>query len=532
MRAPIIVSLAGVALAFATLGGRAGDAGGADDIARLIAQLGSASFEEREQASRALEKAGPAALDGLRQAAKAEDREVRRRAEDLLAKLAKQAATEKALKPTLVHLAYKDTPLAEAVADLQKKSGCPIVLSDPQNHLTDRRITLDTGEKTFWQALDQFCAAAGLVETEGQPVGGAPSSRRQAVFQQMPVNPVPLPAAPFAPIQWQQQVFQLPVVAGGSVNTIPGVLPTQITLTEGTPAPLPTHYAGAVRIRARPAGAPVPAGPPPESAVTFPLQVSPELSMAWQGLLGVRVEKAVDERGHILHEMVVSEPAAVPDTAIVAGRGGQRINRRAAVTFATGDPREVLVRLEQGDRPARQLKELSGVISAQVRSAPEAIFTVENILKAAGQSSKGDGGGKITVADATREDSGEVTLQIEIELPPDVSPAGSGAVENVPLPVAGGFRRGGAGFQGRGANPRGNLGAPTAGFRLLDDRGQVLPLSVQQVRGQANGEEITWQVTLTHKMGAGQGEPAKLAFYGSRTVTLDIPFKLENVPLP
>src|SRR5262249_45027528 len=186
-------------------------------------------------------------------------------------------------------------------------------LSDPQNRLADRRLTLDTGEKTFWQALDQFCRAAGLIEADAQPAGPA-ATRRMAALQQLPLNPVPLPAAPFAPIQMQQQILQLPVVAGGSPNAFSGVLPTQITLAEGTAPPPATHYTGAVRIRALPAGTPVPAGSSPEGVLSFPLQVSPELTMAWQGLTGVRIDKAVDEHGRSLREAVVLEPPSSPDT--------------------------------------------------------------------------------------------------------------------------------------------------------------------------------------------------------------------------
>jgi hypothetical protein len=52
----------------------------AADVERLVKQLGSVRFEEREAASRALEKVGYPALDALRKAAKSEDRETRRRA--------------------------------------------------------------------------------------------------------------------------------------------------------------------------------------------------------------------------------------------------------------------------------------------------------------------------------------------------------------------------------------------------------------------------------------------------------------------
>jgi hypothetical protein len=55
------------------------------EIQRLVAQLGSPKFAQREAASRRLEAIGPAALDALRQATESDDTEVRRRAEELLA---------------------------------------------------------------------------------------------------------------------------------------------------------------------------------------------------------------------------------------------------------------------------------------------------------------------------------------------------------------------------------------------------------------------------------------------------------------
>ena len=56
-------------------------------IARLVKQLGSDVFAEREAASRELEKAGEAAQGALERAAQSDDAEVRRRARELLTRL-------------------------------------------------------------------------------------------------------------------------------------------------------------------------------------------------------------------------------------------------------------------------------------------------------------------------------------------------------------------------------------------------------------------------------------------------------------
>jgi WD40 repeat protein len=57
------------------------------DIDRLIKQLGSEDYGERERASKALESIGPPALAALRQAAQSKDPEVSKRAKELVAEL-------------------------------------------------------------------------------------------------------------------------------------------------------------------------------------------------------------------------------------------------------------------------------------------------------------------------------------------------------------------------------------------------------------------------------------------------------------
>jgi hypothetical protein len=57
------------------------------DLERLVRQLGSEEFEEREEATRRLARLGPFAREALRRAAESPDLEVRRRAEKLLSPL-------------------------------------------------------------------------------------------------------------------------------------------------------------------------------------------------------------------------------------------------------------------------------------------------------------------------------------------------------------------------------------------------------------------------------------------------------------
>jgi WD40 repeat protein len=82
----------GVALAAAAWAARGADG---PEIDRLVRQLGSDNFAQREQATRRLREVGVPALDALRKAAGSDDYEVRRRARELLAALEQQLYGEK-----------------------------------------------------------------------------------------------------------------------------------------------------------------------------------------------------------------------------------------------------------------------------------------------------------------------------------------------------------------------------------------------------------------------------------------------------
>src|SRR5206468_1759599 len=107
--------------------------------------------------------------------------EVRMRAGMLVKAIETRTVSGSVLAPRKVHLVYKDTPLPDAVADFSKKTGYAITLNDPEDKLKDRKITLDTGEVPFWEALDQFCAKAGLVEAQVGAIRGP--IRRGPVIQ-------------------------------------------------------------------------------------------------------------------------------------------------------------------------------------------------------------------------------------------------------------------------------------------------------------------------------------------------------------
>jgi hypothetical protein len=170
-------------------------------IAKLVKELGSKKFAVRDRAKRELDALGMKALDALRQAARSSDLETSRRAGSLLKKLEEKIAHDSLLAPRKIRLKLKDTPVLDAVAELSRQSGYNIQILGDRAALADRKITLDTGETTFWQAFDQVCQKGGLVENTNfnpymQPV---PPGRGVPVPQPVPLPPVKVLPAPAVP---------------------------------------------------------------------------------------------------------------------------------------------------------------------------------------------------------------------------------------------------------------------------------------------------------------------------------------------
>src|SRR5262249_40904965 len=94
-----------------------------DPVARLVEQLGSPRYTEREAAERTLEACGLPAMSALRQACRSTDPEVQRRALELTGRIERRLESSRLLLPSRVRLSYNNTPLTDALADLRRKTG-------------------------------------------------------------------------------------------------------------------------------------------------------------------------------------------------------------------------------------------------------------------------------------------------------------------------------------------------------------------------------------------------------------------------
>ncbi len=496
-----------------------GETPGTAEIRRFIDQLGSGSFDEREKATAALDAAGEPALPGLRKASESDDAEVRRRAGELVRRIEHRVEADRLLTPTRVHLALENVPLADAVAELRKQSGFDVVLRDPGGRLKDRRLTLDTGETSFWEALDLLCRKAGVSEEPPSPV----------VLPVAPgVRPVP-PAPRAAPAPAVPAMPAMPVIPAAPAG--PGVVPPpppfgvrfaapvygQIALIEGAPATVPTAYAGPVRVRGdcRP-------GTGNSDQIMLNLLVTLEAKARLHGTLLPRIDDAVDDQGQHLAP-VTDEPAG--PVAPFARRA--RVNEPTSALMLYLYPR-----LKAGKKQARSLREVRGALTGRMLTEPRPLITVEGVLNAVGTEVKGREGGAVRVLEATRHDDGRVLLRFELETPPDAMSPGLGAVATgrvrgplVPVPAGG---RAAPALAAADGTPTSRM---TPELSLLDDKGGALePYRVSLGLRQDNRLGLVRQYAFEFHAAADL-VATKLVYSGCKPVDVEIPFTLKDIAL-
>jgi hypothetical protein len=475
----------------------------AEHVARLVADLSSDDFETRQRAARELEALGPAVGPALQKAVAAGDPEVRRLALDVAAKIARKTEAAEVLEPKRLRLVYKDVPLHVAVQDFARASGAQIRLEGVKDN--NRKITLDTGYTSFWEALAKFCDAAGLAEkvfdspaTNGNEQDGysTPWGGRRRMMM------------------WTRRGWMQP-----QAPVMPALHNGQFVLTEAPKAdPRPTYHAGALRFRALPAGTSMGqlSTLKGDNELVLGLEVISEPALAWEKVESLRIDRIVDDRGQLLkaNEAHVSGDAPVSEYDEVIYYGGWNGNQ----TNNAGQ--RLPLRLALGRKPSAILKELSGVATIKMQTSTQTLATIDNVLKAKDKSVKASDGSFLKVVEVKRDDTGRLEIQIRVDQPQE-----EGANPNMWM--------WGGGWGGRwgGDVQEVDNSVSTGQLVLFDARDHLVRLvSKEQVadeNGVVNGEEYRF----VYQVAKGQPEPSKLVLQGRRGVTIDVPFKLKDVPL-
>ena len=152
-------------------------------------------------------------------------------------------------------------------------------------------------------------------------------------------------------------------------------------------------------------------------------------------------------------------------------------------------------------------------------------MAMDNIFKSTGRTVVGDDAESLKLTAVERQPNGDMQLKVELT---DASTA------NVVWAVRRGvLRPNGVRFANAVARPRpvGTDSSSPTTLVLQDADGHSFPLSDQKEEPVVNGNILTRQISCTYQSRPGLGEPSKLVCSGRRTIIIEVPFTLKDVPL-
>ncbi|HEY2894970.1 MAG TPA: hypothetical protein VGJ16_12175 [Pirellulales bacterium] len=147
-------------------------------VARLVRDLGSASFVERQSAEDQLLRLGNQTRAELQQALESSDVEVRLRA----ARLLERIELEEIWSPGRVDLVSRGEPASKILLALANQTGNHVHVGDPYGNFSDRPLDVEYRGCTYWEAIDDVCSRSvnrvrphydmhtpGVVASAGEP---------------------------------------------------------------------------------------------------------------------------------------------------------------------------------------------------------------------------------------------------------------------------------------------------------------------------------------------------------------------------
>ena len=467
--------------------------------AELVVQLGSDEFAQREAAVAALEKAGAGAIPALREALKSSDPEVRQRAASILTKLQRAVDSSGKLAPKKIALNYQDLPLGTALSDFKARSGLNITFDMKRIANPLRKVTCVTGEVPLWEALDAFCTAAELKEEfrlELDVPKVQPANRRAYTPPVQPPTPDAVP----------------------------------IVLVDGKGQRLPGDRRTAVRILALPASFPghrVTLGTG-ETALCF--EVAPTPGLNWIDVSAVKITRLTDDAGRAggggTAKQMEGANSDFEGGVVVWGGGGpgfgwggpgMRFDPRTGApiypdTFP--NPRVISVPLKLATPTAKSIKRLEGAVLGEIMLTNQTLLTITDPTKSVGTLFDGAGQLRMTVLGVGETKTGAATVQVQLQYPSPWS-----------VSARRGFNPGGIWPEA----PRSTNQLPTV--QAFDAAGKPMTAS-NNGHSDSSDDGLTMYQHMTLTFRKDAGVPAKLVVTGSKPMVVEVPFVMENVPLP
>src|SRR5262245_53973413 len=167
-----LLGLAGLALLTPPLAAEA-----PDPYEAKVRALAHPRYAEREKVARELVAAGEPALKALKDALNSSDEELRARAAVIKEKIEHAVRSKRLLNAPTLAFKFDKTPLDQAVNEVAQKTGLRLTIERSKIKDVKRPVTLDTGTVPFWEAVDAFYKAAGLIEDDSP----APAQRAEGM---------------------------------------------------------------------------------------------------------------------------------------------------------------------------------------------------------------------------------------------------------------------------------------------------------------------------------------------------------------
>jgi hypothetical protein len=235
---------------------------------------------------------------------------------------------------------------------------------------------------------------------------------------------------------------------------------------------------------------------------------------------GVRVTRIIDDAGRAGCAGTPRDAAATSDMDPFGGMvfmGGGRVAMRwdfEGNPIPPGwypNPRATPVLLKLATPAAKSLKLLEGAVVGEMTVANQPLIVAEYPAKHVGSPLTGPGGLKLSIQDVRRVANGATSIRVTLEQPSAFAARRRGFAVNL-------------GWQDPLRPTQGNQ------IRAYDEKGGLLTPASSGVT-EMNDDGLT--TTMTHSFTfRADKTPAKLVVVGSKQVAVEVPFRMENVPLP
>ncbi|HZZ80550.1 MAG TPA: hypothetical protein VFE62_18750 [Gemmataceae bacterium] len=452
----------------------------------LVRKLGSDSFVQREQARKELIAIGPSTLDTLRRGVKSAEPETAGRIANLIAHFEEQLLTKEILTPKMIDIKLEGVTVQEAIADITKKSGYPIQFMGDATPFANKKITL-TGKMAFWEAVDRLCEQGGLMEQIDMNSG---------------VNPYPNPYS---------GRFNRNIYVGESKSTPAG--PMKLTIRSGKESPI--SRAGSIKTEARVTRD----AKTKELVVTLIAGVEPSLLNSHITGRPV-IAKLFDEEGHKLAASF--DPAPQRNDP----NGMQYIDFNA---MAGPAPTRIATMRVKDD--GKRIAELAGSLTMQLDLQNVVLARIEKVMDAAGKSVAGANGGTLKIDSILLHPNKSIEIDVVMQNLTS-NPFGNAIVINRGNVIIRGNINGNIVINGGNVRINGN-GTAKDLPDLIDAKGQKYRIAnVKRESTNAFNGAITRSATVVYQPASPESEPRELILQGTRTHTIAVPFRFENLQAP